>query len=218
MRAGKYDRAIQAFTGVLDALDAKSRERGEIYLRLGEAYRRKGDPNDAVDALKKARTVLPDNVAVLSTLALVLDQNGHWEEARKVYDATLKLKSDDPVLLNNDAYLMAEHGGDLDQALSMAVKAKQLLPNLSEVSDTLGWIYLKKQMSQEAISVFQDLVQKDPQASTYRYHLGMALYQKGDTPHAAQELQTALKYHPSADERQKIQDLLGRVGGAVPSR
>ena len=219
MRAGKYDLAIQAFNSVLDALDANSKQRGEIYLRLGETYRRKGDPNNAVEALKKAREVLPDNVVVLSTLALVLDANGHWEEAEKVYDASLKLKGDDPVALNNDAYLMAEHGGDLDQALSMAVKAKQLLPNLAEISDTLGWIYLKKQMSEQAIEVFQDLVQKEPQASTYRYHLGMALYQKGDTPHAAQELQAALKYHPSPDERQKIQDLLGRVGGGgAPSR
>jgi tetratricopeptide (TPR) repeat protein len=114
---------------------------------------------------------------------------------------------------------MAEHGGDLDQALSMAIKAKQLLPNLAEVSDTLGWIYLKKQMSAQAIDVFRGLVQKDPQAAVYRYHLGMALHQKGDTPHAAQELQAALKYHPSTDERQKIQDLLAHVGsGSAPSR
>jgi len=216
VRTGKYDLAIQAFNSVLDGLEKNSKQRGEVYLRLGETYRRKGDPNNAVAALRKAREVLPDNVVVLSTLALVLDANGYWQEAEKVYDASLKLKGDDPVALNNDAFIMAEHGGDLDQALSMAVKAKQLLPNLAEISDTLGWIYLKKQMSEQAIKVFQDLVQKEPEASTYRYHLGMALYQKGDTPHASQALQAALKYHPTADERQKIQDLLARVG--APSR
>ncbi|HKE28443.1 MAG TPA: tetratricopeptide repeat protein [Bryobacteraceae bacterium] len=219
VRAGKYDLAIQAYNSVLDALDKNAKQRGDVYLRLGETYRRRGDFNNAVNSLKQARDVLPDNVVVLSTLALVLDSTGRWEEAKKVYDASLKIKTDDPVVLNNDAFIMAEHGGDLDQALTMAVKAKQLLPNLSEVSDTLGWIYLKKQMSQQAIDIFKDLVQKDPQASTYRYHLGMALYQRGDSPHAAEELQAALKYNPSPNEKQKIQELLARVGGGItPSR
>lgn len=213
LRLGRYDVAIQSYTNALNVLDKKSAARGDIYLRLGETYRRKGDANSAIAALTQARDAAPENVAVLSTLAMVLDTNGHWEEAKKVYDATLKVKSDDPVALNNDAYLMAEHGGDLDQALSMAVKAKQLLPNLTEISDTLGVIYLKKQMSPQAVDVFQDLVQKDPQSSTYHYHLGQALYQKGDSPHAVQELQTALKYNPTPDERQQIQDLLTRVNG-----
>jgi tetratricopeptide (TPR) repeat protein len=219
VRAGKYDMAIQAYNGVLDSLDKNAKQRGDIYLRLGETYRRKGDPNDAIVALKKAREILPDNVVVLSTLALVLDNNGRWEEAKQVYDASLRIKTDDPVVLNNDAFIMAEHGGDLDQALSMAVKAKQLLPNLSEVSDTLGWIYLKKQMSQQAVDIFKELVQKDPQASTYRYHLAMAFKQKGDWPHAAEEAQTALKYNPAPAEKQKIQYLLTQIGGGItPTR
>jgi tetratricopeptide (TPR) repeat protein len=219
VRAGKYDLAIQTYNTILDSLDKNAKERGDVYLRLGETYRRKGDPNNAIAALQKAREAMPDNVVILSTLALTLDTSGRWEEAKKIYDASLRIKTDDPVVLNNDAFIMAEHGGDLDQALSMAVKAKQLLPNLSEVSDTLGVIYLKKQMSQQAVDIFKDLVQKDPQASTYRYHLGMALYQKGDSPHAVEALEAALKYNPAPTERQKIQELLARAGGGItPSR
>jgi len=211
VRSGKFDLAIGYFNSVLDSLDKGSKTRGDIYLRIGETYRRKGDLGSAIMALQKARETLPDNVVVLSALAMVLDAAARWNEAKQVYDATLKIDPTNAVALNNDAFILAEHGGDLDQALTMAQRAKQLLPNTSEVSDTLGWIYLKKNLSDNAIDIFRDLVKQQPQASTYRYHLGMALYQKGDKPNAIQELQTALKFNPPPWERDKIREYLARL-------
>ena len=56
------------------------------------------------------------------------------------------------------------------------------MPNLSEVSDTLGWIYLKKNMSDNAMDIFQGLVNKMPGNSTYRFHLGMASRRRAINP------------------------------------
>jgi tetratricopeptide (TPR) repeat protein len=213
VRSGKYDEAVQAFNHVLNSLDKNSKQRGDIFLRIGETYRRKGDDAGAVAVLQKAREVLPDNITVLSTLALTLDHAGRWSEAKQIYEATLKLDANSGIPLNNLAFLIAEHNGDLDDALTKATKAKQLLPNTYEVADTLGWIYLKKNMSDNAIDIFKDLVQKAPNHSTFRYHLGMALYQKGDKPKAIKELNEALKYNPPKDEREKITQMLAKLGG-----
>jgi len=90
-------------------------------------------------------------VQVLSELALVLDAAQRWSEAMRVYEAAIKLAPSDAVSLNNDAFLIAEHGGDLDQALTRAQRATQLLPNYPEVADTLGWIYLKKNLSDQRL-------------------------------------------------------------------
>jgi tetratricopeptide (TPR) repeat protein len=212
VRAGKYDQAVQYFQKVLDSLDKGARQRGDLYLRIGETYRRKGDLNNAVVALQKARETEPTNVIVLSTLALVLDGASRWSEANMVYDATIKLDPNNGVALNNKAFLMAEHGGDLDVALTMAQQAKRMLPNLDEVSDTLGWIYLKKNLSDNAIDIFKDLVGKNPHASTYRFHLGMALFQKGDKPAALKQLQEALKDNPAKGESDKIKELISKIG------
>jgi tetratricopeptide (TPR) repeat protein len=211
VRAGKYDLAIGEFQKVLDSLDKGSRSRGDLYLRIGETYRRKGDLGNSILNLQKARETLPENVVVLSTLALVLDSAGRRSEARQVYEATIKIDGNNGVALNNLAFLLAENGGDLDQALSMATKAKQLLPNLNEVSDTLGWIYLKKNLSDKAVDMFSDLVVKAPQQATFHYHLGMALSQKGDKTRALKELQEALKNNPSKEDREKIQALIQRL-------
>src|SRR5579871_634565 len=214
VRVGKFDLAIQEYQKVLAALDKNSRDRGGLYLQLGETYRRKGDDVSAIAALEKAREALPENSLVLTTLALTLDHAGKVPEARQVYEAAIKLDPSNGVALNNLAFLLAEHSGDLDDALTKGTRAKQLLPNLAEVSDTLGWIYLKKSLSDDAVRIFGDLVSKHPNESTYRYHLAMALNQKGDKPQAIKQCQEALKNSPSKDERQKIQDLLSRLTGA----
>src|SRR5205085_9530832 len=53
VRAGKYDLAVGTFQKVLEALPKGSKAQGDVYLRLGETYRRKGDLDSAVQALQK---------------------------------------------------------------------------------------------------------------------------------------------------------------------
>jgi tetratricopeptide (TPR) repeat protein len=212
VRAGKYDVAIQNYTKAASLLDKNSKAQGDIYLHIGETYRRKGDLNNAVQALQKAREWLPQNVVVLSTLGVTLDGAGRKPEAKQVYEATLKIQPDNAVVLNNLAFLLAENGGDLDDALTKAQRAKQMLPSLGEISDTLGWIYLKKNLPDNAIDIFKDLVAKQPNHSTYRYHLGMAYSQKGDKTKAIEQLKDALKYNPQTEERKQIEAMIQRLG------
>jgi len=212
VRAGKFDFAIATYQKALPLMDKNSKGQGDIYLRIGETYRRKGDLAMAVQNLQKAREQLPTNTIVLSTLGLTLDGAGRQPEAKQVYEATLKLQPDNAVVLNNLAYLLAESNGDLDDALSKAQRAKQLMPGLAEISDTLGWIYLKKHMPDQAIDIFSDLVKKQPNHATYRYHLAMAYQQKGDKTRAIDQLKEALKNGPDVEEKKKIQDLITRLG------
>jgi hypothetical protein len=47
-----------------------------------------------------------------------------------------------------------------------------------EVSDTVGWIYLKKNLAEEAVEIFDDLAEKRRQHRS-RYHLALTFLQKG---------------------------------------
>ena len=212
-QSGKYDEAIGYYQRVLDGLDKNARSRGEIYARMGETYHAKGDDNNAIAALQKARTALPESENVLFALALTLDTAGHRPEAQKVYEAIIRMNPNNGVALNNLAFLMVESGLDTDVALSYAQRAKQLLPDMPEVADTLGWIYLKKAQYDYAVSAFQDLVAKAPGHSTFHFHLGMAYKMKGDKTKAISELHEALKYNPNREEHQKISDMLSQLGG-----
>lgn len=206
-RAGQYDEAIKQFS-ILVQKDPKS---ADYQLKLGESYREKGEFNSALDHFKKASALAPNNVAPLVRLGMMLDGVGRRTEAKPYYQQIIRLEPDNVIALNNLAYIKAEEGADLDAAMSYAQRAKQKAPHEPDISDTLGWIYIKKNLSDEAVHVFRDLVKERPTNPSYHYHLAMALFQKGDRPGARQECEAALKNNPSKEDQSKIRDLMGKV-------
>ena len=204
VRAERYDDAIATFKALLE----QQPNSADLLYRLGETYRRKGDINLAADAFRKSSQAAPNSTIPLVQLGLILETIGPVDQAKAVYEQILKLEPNNAIALNNLAFRKAEEGQDLDSALTMAQRARQLAPDATMMADTLGWIYIKKNMSGEAERIFVDLVKKDPANSTFRYHYGLALKQKGDKISARRELETALKGKPSKDEVGKIQDAL----------
>ena len=123
----------------------------------------------------------------------------------------LGVDPNDGKALQRRAAELSQESGDLDQALACAQRAASLLPEAGEVSDTLGWIYLKKGQTDEAVEVLKALVEREPDTSTYQYHLGMALIGKGDRTNARTALENALLF--SKTERPDIQALLLALDG-----
>ena len=203
-RAQHYDDAI----GIYKALLEKQPNNADLLFRLAETYRRKGDINLAADTFRKSSQAAPNSTLPLLQLGLILETIGPMDQANAVYEQILKLEPNNSIALNNLAFHKAEEGQDLDAALTMAQRAHQLRADATNLADTLGWIYIKKNMSSEAERIFKDLVVKEPDNSTYHYHYGLALIQKGDKSSARRELETALKNKPSKDEAGKIQDAL----------
>ncbi|MEK7404324.1 MAG: tetratricopeptide repeat protein [Acidobacteriota bacterium] len=208
VRAKRYDVAISEYNNLL----AKAPSDGALHLRVGEAQRRSGDIKAATASFRKSMQFLPNEPAPVVALALLLEGSGQRGEARALYEQILRLQPDHPVALNNLAYMLAETGGDLDQALTLAQRARQKMPQDVNVADTLGWIYIKKNLSDQAIEIFRDLTRQQPQISTFHYHLAVALYQKGDKIEARKALQAAQQNKPSAEESVRIKELLAKVG------
>jgi tetratricopeptide (TPR) repeat protein len=208
VNAKDYPTAIAEYKVVLD----KSPRSSDVWLRLGETYRRSGDLNNATSSFKKAQELAPNNVVPHLQLALLYDTTGKKTDARPVYEQILRIQPDNAVALNNLAFMLADNDTDLDQALTMAQRAKQQRPNDANVSDTLGWIYIKKNLPDSAISIFRELVKSEPERAMYRYHFAMALYQKGDRESAKRECEAALKAKPGKEEEAKIRDLMAKLG------
>ena len=207
-RAGKYADSSAQYQMLID----KNPKVAELYVRLGESRENANDVNGAIEAFKKAKEIEPTNYLPVLELALVYNRAGRDEEARKTYAEVIKLQPDNVEALNNLAYLKADEGVDLDQALAYAQRAQQKRPNDPNVIDTLALIYIRKNLTDDSVRMLRDLVSKTPGNPTFHLHLALALYQKGDRPEAKKELQTALRNKPTDREQGKIKELLAKVG------
>jgi tetratricopeptide (TPR) repeat protein len=205
VRAQRYDEALATYK---ELIEKDPGAKADLFFKMGETYRLKGDINLAADAFRKSSQAAPNSTTPLVYLGMILETLGPADQAKAVYEQILKLDPNNALALNNLAYRKAEEGLDLDSALSMAQHARQIEPNANAMADTVGWIYIKKNLSSEAERIFKDLVAKEPANPTFHYHYGLALIQKGDKSSARRELEMALKNKPSQDEAGKIQDLL----------
>lgn len=211
MGAGQYDKAIAAWEGLLPKV-TDQRLQADLWTRIGESYLRKGDVQESINSLEKARQGQPTNTAITTNLGMLYEMQNKEDVARKYYEQSIKMDPNNALALNNLAYLIAQSNGDLDQALTYATRAKQRLPEHAEVNDTLGWIYLKKNLTDNAIDTYRTLVVKSPQNPTYHYHYAMALLQKGDRDNAKKECQTALADKPNKRQEDEIRQLMAKVG------
>ena len=211
--AGNYDQAIAAYRQVLNgAPNMPAQGKAQVYLRIGEAQEHAGDSGAALTSFTAASRLVPNEAKPLVFAGLIYEQSGRTELARASYENALKLDPDDAQAMNNLAYLKANEQVDLDRALSLAQRARQKMPDSIDVEDTLALVYVRKNLTDEALRMTRELVGKQPNNPVYHYHLALALYQKGDKPSAKKELSTALSLKPSPVDQARIRTFMGKIG------
>lgn len=211
LSARQFDKSIATYQALLTKIN-EPRQKSDVWTRIGESYLRKGDVQESINSLEKAREGQPNNSNITTNLGMLYEMQSKPDVARKYYELSIKTDPNSPLALNNLAYLITQQNGDLNQALTYAQRAKQRLPEHPEVNDTLGWIYLKKNLTDEAIDTFKTLVVKVPQNSTYHYHYAMALLQKGDRESAKKECISALADKPNKQQEGQIRQLMAKAG------
>lgn len=204
--SGQYDAALDQLKKLL-ALEPKS---SQLLRRMAEVYELKGDRANEIAAYRHASELAPNDLTAGLSYADALATAGRPEEARKEFERVVKVHPENAPALNNAAFFLADSGGDLDEALRLAKRAIQRIPNQPSFYDTVGYIYLKKGMNDSAVQTFSNLARKYPFA-VFHYHLGLALYAKGDKTTARKELQSALSGNPTPEDKARIRELLNKL-------
>ena len=160
---------------------------------LARVYARANQHGQALAKLDHALAKDPKDGALLMQKALILTEIKEYEKARDVYEKLLGFNPQNPLVLNNLAYLYSENLGKLDKAAQFARKARELNPLDPSIADTLGWILFKQREYPYALSLLlesQEALSTNPEA---QYHLGMAHYMMGEEVLAKNALARALQ-------------------------
>jgi len=80
-----------------------------------------------------------------------------------------------------------------------------------QITDTLGWIYYKKKVYAQAISLLKESVATMAGDPIVRYHLGMAYYKNGNKDLARAELQQALRLQQDFSGAQEAREVLATL-------
>ena len=209
LRAGdkQYDGAKTEFQRAIQ-LDSKL---GLAYVRLGNVCRSQGDIASAIQAYERALALQPTFSDLHTVVAALYLGQQNREMAKKHYEDALAIDPNSAAAANNLAWMYAREGKNLDVALSLAEKAKELQPDFVNATDTLGWIQYQKGLYAGAVPLLQECVTKSPESSVYHYHLGMALLASGEKQSGKLHLQTAMRLNLSAPDAHNAQQALNQL-------
>jgi tetratricopeptide (TPR) repeat protein len=181
------------------------------WIRLAETQALTGKFENSVESYKHAIQLSPRDVGLYVGLGTMYEKLGDWQTARDTYQKGLNIQPDHPLAANNLAYILLEHGGDPNVALTLAQTARRGLPNLPNSADTLGWAYYHTGAFSAAQPLFETAVSGRPNDQTYHLHLGLTYQKLQDKARAKAELEKAVNLDtksPVADRaRQAISEL-----------
>jgi len=207
LRAQRYDLALEQYRQMQILLPRSA----QLEMRLGLVYQLKGDLPRAIDSFQQAKELAPRDPLATAALADAFRMAGRNAEAVASYRGVLALDSENANALNNLAYTLLDIGGSDDEAQKLAERALQKSPRSPNFADTLGMVYLKKNLDDSALQVFSGLTQRFPDNPVFRYHYALTLTQKGQNAKAKTELEVALKKSPPEELRKNIQSSLAKI-------
>jgi tetratricopeptide (TPR) repeat protein len=183
----------------------------DVIFQLGQLQQQKGSLDEAKASFEKLVQKNPRDPRPLALLGMVAEAQHDSQRAEQLYRKALGLQPDNAIAANNLAYLMLQHGGDLDMALSYAQTARSAMPDSPKTADTLASVYLRKGDFQLAQALLNEAVQASPDNQSYRYHLGLAYQGMKDIPKAKSCFQRALEMNPKSDEAEAIRKSLAEL-------
>jgi Flp pilus assembly protein TadD len=140
--------------------------------------------------------------------AVSLEKLGRWPEAETDLQAALKLRPDEPELLNYLGYSWIDRGVRLKEALAMVQKAVDANPRSGAMVDSLGWAYFKLADYKQAVDKLEQAVELDAGDPEVNDHLGDAYWKVGRRDEALFQWRRVLTLKPDAQLRAAVEGKL----------
>ncbi len=165
-------------------------------LRAQKRYREAAHEYD--QAIGRLVDVKARHWSLFYARGIAYERSQRWRLAEADFVEALRLKPDQPLVLNYLGYSWADQGIKLDRAVEMIEKAVALRPNDGYIVDSLGWVLFRFRRYEEAVEQLERAAELRPEDPVINDHLGDALWQVGRRVEARFQWRRALSLEPEA--------------------
>lgn len=147
-----------------------------------------------------------------------LAELNRWPEAEALLRGALKVRPDEPDLLNFLGFSWISRGEHLEDAIGMVSRAVALKPDSAAMIDSLGWGYFKQGDYNSAIIQLEKAVSLDPGEPDINDHLGDAYFRAGRTLEATYRWKRVLTLDPDEKLKAAVEAKLARGLEPMPKK
>lgn len=127
----------------------------------GYIYTIKGEYKLAENSFREVLKINPNSISALLALSYVFQKTKRYDQSLIYLKKAFEIDSENPRVLNALAYIYAELGINLSDALRYARKAVAIKDE-PEFRDTLAWVYYKRGNYVEAYEEIKKVIQRLP--------------------------------------------------------
>lgn len=141
---------------------------------LGRLYVRQGRIDEAMAQFRDSAAANPRDPVPHMMMAVLNQSRNRDDEAMRGYEKAIELAPSFVGALNNLAYLLAVREQDLDRALDLAQRARELAAGDAAVADTLALVALTRKDYRWALALLEECAPQLASVPEVQYRLGLA--------------------------------------------
>jgi putative PEP-CTERM system TPR-repeat lipoprotein len=207
----KIESGDSNYGGAIDTLSSLMAKtpNTEIIIDLSRNQWQSGDKQGAISGLQLWVEANEDDSQAFMLLAQFYMAENRFEEAKKAYVTLNTLTGDNPVVLNNLAWLL----GDInpEEGIKYAQKALDLTPNNAATEDTLAMLYLKTKEYEKALNYSAKAAAALPNNAEVQLNYATALAANNQVEQAKELLNNMLKKATKEKSKRLIRDQLDQL-------
>ena len=188
---------------------------GVILGYLGDRARAAGDAPAAVEMYRRAREVDPRNPRIPLNLGVALNEAGNPAAAVDAYQSSLAMDPAQPLTLVNLGIALAARN-DRPGALAAYRRAILLNPREPLAYFNLAALHAGQGAADSALVNFLRAAELDPSLAVANFYASRLLLDRGNLPEALRQIETGLRFDPTAIEARQMRDQLRQRIGRQP--
>jgi tetratricopeptide (TPR) repeat protein len=176
---------------------AESNQHPRALYLLGRLAEAAGQKSEAKRFYREATQRGVSDGDAYARLAQFSEAAGDRRAAIDLYAQALRFQPRSSLYLNNLAMLLADEDGRLEEAVTAALNANALAPDVPEIADTCGWLLFRAGRTKEAAARLEKAALQLKGDPVVQYHAGMAYSRLSRATDARDHLERALRLDPA---------------------